>query len=104
MRGKKGVPHPDPADPPRRRANKRRGHGTWDNDRPPVAGVVGRECGRVYLEVVSRADRANLERVVEDNTASGCTVNTDEWSAYAHLSELGRSHATVGHAPGRREW
>ena len=25
-RGKKGVPHPDPADPPRRRANRRPGH------------------------------------------------------------------------------
>ena len=36
--GKKGIPHDDPADPPRRRANGRRGHGTFANDRPPVAG------------------------------------------------------------------
>ena len=28
-RGKKGIPHPDPDDPPRRRANRRRGHGTF---------------------------------------------------------------------------
>ena len=46
MRGKKGMPHLDPEDPPRRRANKARGHGTWENDRPPVCGVVGREEGR----------------------------------------------------------
>jgi hypothetical protein len=26
--GKKSTPHRDPTDPPRRRANKRRGHGT----------------------------------------------------------------------------
>ena len=31
----KGDPHLDPSDPPRRRGNKRRGHGTDENDRPP---------------------------------------------------------------------
>ena len=31
MRGKKSTLHPDPADPPRRRANKRRGRGTYAN-------------------------------------------------------------------------
>ncbi|MEQ8671902.1 MAG: hypothetical protein RIC84_01690 [Aggregatilineales bacterium] len=34
MRGKKGDEHFDPADPPRCRANKQRGHGTYANDRP----------------------------------------------------------------------
>ena len=43
--GEKGVPHLDPDDPPRHRANKRRGHGTKANDRPPVVGVVGRQTG-----------------------------------------------------------
>ena len=47
MRGKKGVPHRDPDDPPRRRANALPGHGTWANDRPPVCGTVGRESGRI---------------------------------------------------------
>jgi transposase-like protein len=103
-RGKKGAKHRDPTDPPRRRANKRRGHGTWDSDRPPVVGVVGRETGRVYLEVVHNADRATLERVVEDNTAPGCTVYTDEWGSYAHLPELDRPHAAVCHTPGKRGW
>jgi transposase-like protein len=58
----------------------------------------------VYLEVVTSASRANLERVVEDNTAAFSTVYTDEWAAYGRLPELGRGHATVCHAPGRREW
>jgi len=40
-RGKKGAPHLDPVEPPRRRANKVRGQGTRVNDRPPVCGVVG---------------------------------------------------------------
>jgi hypothetical protein len=43
--GKKGVPHTNPDDPPRQRGNKARGHGNWDNDRPPVCGVAGRESG-----------------------------------------------------------
>ena len=30
--GKKADPHPDPDDPPRRRANKQRGRGTYEND------------------------------------------------------------------------
>jgi transposase len=69
-----------------------------------VVGVVGRETSRVCLEVVERADRATLERVVEDNTTPGCTVDTDEWRPYGRLGELDRRHVAVSHAPGRREW
>lgn len=47
--GEKGVPHPDPEDPPRLRANQARGHGTWDSDRPPVLGIVGRDSGCIQL-------------------------------------------------------
>ena len=49
--GEKGILHPHPEDPPRRRANKTRGHGTWENDRPPILGVIGRKSGQVHLEV-----------------------------------------------------
>src|SRR3954447_5917607 len=78
-RGKKGVPHTDPDDPPRRRANKARGHGTWDNDRPPVCGVVGRESGRVRLTVAGHSDGPTLREVVRKASWPGATVNTDEW-------------------------
>ena len=54
--GEKGVLHPDPDDPPRRRGNKVRGHGTWDNDRPPIMGVIGRESGRIHIEVKKTVD------------------------------------------------
>ncbi len=47
--GEKGRLHPDPEDPPRRRANQARGHGTWETDRPPVLGIVGRESGQIQL-------------------------------------------------------
>ena len=53
--GEKGHKHKDPDDPPRRRANEVKGHGTWDNDRPPIVGVVGREL-RYDTSLILRAD------------------------------------------------
>ena len=102
--GEKGVAHLDPEDPPRRRANKKRGHGTKENDRPPVVGIVGRQSGEVRLEVVEHADQTTLEALVQKSTLPGTKVYTDEWSGYDHLPELGRPHATVCHTPGQREW
>ena len=96
------MPHRDPADPPRRRANKARGHGSWDSDRPPVRGVVGRESGQVRLTVTRRPDRATLERVVRKASWPLATVSTDEWGGYNGLTGMGRRHATVCHA--EREW
>jgi len=64
-----------------------RGHGTWDNDRPPVLGVVGRQSGQLYLHVAHHSTRAGLEPQVLAHTQPGTTVNTDEWGAYNHLSE-----------------
>lgn len=102
--GEKGIKHPDPEDPPRRRGNKARGHGTWDSDRPPVFGVVGRECGHIYLKVLTNSRRVDLEPAVLDRTQAGATVNTDEWGAYDHLSENDRHHVQVCHTPANRTW
>jgi transposase len=77
--GEKGSEHFDPTDPPRRRANKRRGRGTFANDRPPVLGTVGRLTGQVRLRVV--------------------IVYTDEYDSYATIE---RPHTSVCHAA--REW
>jgi transposase len=102
--GEKGILHTDPDDPPRRRANKQRGHGTFDKDRPPIAGVVGRDSGAIRLEMVHHTDKETLEAVVGDNTQRGATVNTDEWTAYNGLAEMDRIHQTVCHSPTNREW
>ena len=80
-RGKEGIPHREPDDPPRRRASKRRGHGTFADDRPPVAATIGRESGRARLHVVKNSDRPTLEGLVQATTAQGATRNTDEWRA-----------------------
>jgi transposase len=100
--GEKGVPHDDPDDPPRRRANKVRGHGTWENDRPPVCGVVGRESGQVRLRVAEHSDGETLRGVVGEATVAGAMVYTDEWSGYNGLPGMDRGHATVCHKEG--EW
>lgn len=99
MRGKKGKLHPDPEDPPRKRANKRRGHGTYGNDRPPIVGTVGRESGQVRLRMVHHTDRKTLEAHVHQFTLADTTCYTDEWPAYNHII---RKHATVCHA--EHEW
>jgi transposase len=102
--GEKGDRHARPGDPPRRRAHQRRGHGTHDNDRPPVAGVFGRESGQVRLEVLPRTDRKSLQPFVAGASRPDATVNTDEWRAYGRLAQTGRTHSTVNHTPGQRGW
>ena len=103
--GEKGVPHPEPDDPPRRRANSRRGHGTFGNDRPPVAGVVGRESGEIRLEVVESANSEELDEFVDGSCLPGTTVNTDEWSGYSRVGgRHDRTHLTVDHSGARSTW
>ena len=66
-----------------------------------MLGVVGRDTGRVRLEVVGHSSRAELEPRVLASTTPAATVNTDEWPSYGHLPEHGRGHATVCHSPAR---
>jgi len=98
-RGKKGDPHHDPADPPRRRANQHRGHGTYENDRPPIVGTVGRETSQVRLRVVHHTDETTLRHHVHQFTQADAHVCTDDWRGYDHLL---RRHATVCHS--QHEW
>ena len=98
-RGKKGDEHFDPADPPRRRANKRRGRGTYANDRPPVLGTVGRETGQVRLRVVTDTRGQTLRAHVHQFTGDGTHVYTDEYDSYNRVE---RPHSTVAH--GQHEW
>jgi hypothetical protein len=97
-RGRKGVPRADPDDRPRRRADSRRGHGTFATDRPPIAGLVGRESGEARLDVIETAGMVELDDVVDNACLEGTTVNTDEWSGYSRVGKRhGRVHRTVDH-------
>lgn len=99
MRGKKGCEHFDPDDPPRRRANKRRGRGTYANDRPPIVGTVGRQSGQVRFRVVKDTKGKTLVTHVHQFTLAGSRVYTDEYQSYNHVI---RFRATVSH--GDKEW
>jgi transposase len=96
--GEKGHKHSDPEDPPRRRANKRRGIGTMENDRPPIHGVVGRESGQIRLTVCENTQQKTIQPKVESATRQESAVYTDESSAYHHIGETGRKHGTVCHS------
>jgi transposase len=99
-RGKKGTPHRDPTDPPRRRANKRKGHGTYANDRPPIISVISRETGEQRLWVCDHADQHTCSVLVAENLPGGSSIlYTDEWQSYRGSHP---AHATVRH--GMREW
>lgn len=100
--GEKGQPQRDPADPPRRRANKRRGRGTYANDRPPVLGVVGRETGQIRLRVVPDTQQNTIEPLVEAATRPRSWVYSDEAHSFAQIGRSGRVHLTVQH--GAKEW
>jgi len=99
MRGKKGAEHFDPLDPPRCRANKRRGRGTFANDRPPVLGTIGRTSGQVRLRMVIDTKAVTLENHVHQFTVPGCHLNTDEYDSYNGIE---RQRSTVAH--GIKEW
>lgn len=88
-----------PHRPPRRRANKRRGRGTYANDRPPVLGTIGRSSGQIRLRVVHTTQAKTLVRHVHRFTLPSCHVFTDEYESYQGIQ---RQHSTVTH--GGKEW
>jgi transposase len=98
--GKKSTPHRDPTDPPRRRANQRKGHGTYANDRPPIISVIARDTGEQRFWVCDHADMRTCHDLIATNVPAGSTrLYTDEWQSY-HGSHP--AHATVCH--GVYEW
>jgi transposase len=99
-RGKKSTPHLDPDDPPRRRANKRRGRGTYANDRPPIIGVINRETHECRYWVVAHADKVTSQDIIIESLPSTSTLLfTDEGTNYINVHP---QHKTVCH--GQYEW
>jgi len=99
MRGKKSEWHADPEDPPRRRANKRRGRGTYANDRPPVCAVIGRQSKQVRIRVTANTKGKTLCPFVEQFTTTEATLYTGEYDSYNRLQ---RVRFTVCHS--QNEW
>ena len=100
--GQKGEKHLEQQDPPRCRANKRKGRGTLENDRPPILGVVGRDSGQIRITVCDSVKQSIIQPNVEHVTQSNANIYTDECHAYEHLNETGRFHSSVNHS--QKEW
>ncbi len=69
-----------------------------------MVGLIGRDSGKVALQVTPTSSTAALRGVVEATTQPTATVNTDEWRAYNWLELTRHSHPTVTHNPAQREW
>jgi transposase-like protein len=103
--GKKGETHRSPDDPPRRRANKSRGRGTWENDRPPVVGMVGRESGWACFRVCPDTKKKTIRAVVTEAAAEDTCIFTDENRSYLWLEheEESRTRKAIDHSEGWAE-
>jgi transposase-like protein len=98
--GEKSIPHRDPTDPPRRRANKARGRGTYATDRPPIIHVVSRESGEHRFWVCEHANKRTCHQLIDESIPVGSTVlSTDESNSYSGCHPM---HGTVCHSAG--EW
>jgi transposase len=99
-RGKKSPPHPDPTAPPRRRAHKRQGQGTYANDRPPIISVISPDTREQRFWVGGHAAKQTCHDLIAENVPVGSTLpSTDEWQG-DHGSHA--AHTTVGHSA--HEW
>jgi transposase-like protein len=97
-RGKKGDAHPDPLDPPRRRGNAKPGHGTFENDRPPVFQIISRESGEVRVIVCGTATKETCQGLLLQLLLPGSILYSDELSGYQGWPD----HFTVRHSA--KEW
>lgn len=99
LRGKKGVAHNSPDDPPRQRALSQHGRGNFANDRPPVLGAVGRESQDIRLAVIADTSHETLDRQLVEWTDEDSNIYTDSWQGF---DDLTRNHAQVNH--NQNEW
>jgi len=59
-----------------------------------IVGAVDRPTGQVATRAIETRDRETLHTFIEDVTAPGARVFTDEWPAYR---EMDREHESVNH-------
>jgi transposase-like protein len=62
-----------------------------------VMGMLDRESRQVRAMVVPNVKRETLQNAILDQIERGCTVYTDGYPAYDHLSKQDYIHATVNH-------
>jgi transposase len=79
---------------------KRKGKGTYENDRPPILSQISRATHEVRYWVLEHADKATMRTIVEANVLPKSTIlYTDEASNYPNVHPR---HASACH--GVKEW
>lgn len=96
-RGKKSTLHPEPDDPPRRRANSRRGVGTFEGDRPPIMSLISRDTGECRYWVLDRTNQATVRTVLHESLPLAATVWLYTDGSRAYPGSYPR-HASVNHS------
>lgn len=84
---------------PRRRGLRRRGRGTWSQDKPPIFILVERGGLEDYVPS-SDVEAETALKVIGRRVSEGSTVYTDSFKAYLSLSEAGYKHESVNHSAG----
>jgi transposase len=86
---------------PRRRGLKRRGRGTWSEDKPAVFILVERGGGEDYIPS-GDVEAETALRIIRRRVLEGSTIYTDSFKAYLGLCGVGYGHEAVNHSVG--EW
>jgi len=78
-RGKNSTPHHDPRDPLCRRANQRKGHETYEHDRPPIISIISRDMDEQRWWVCDHADTRTCTALIAENLPpNGTRLSTDK--------------------------
>jgi len=95
--GQKGEEQDDPDDPPRQRANPRRGRGTYEQDRPVIVGTVGRDSDRLQLTIAPDNRNETLVPLVGQQVAEEAILFTDEAYHFQVVAEQVDTHYALNH-------
>jgi transposase-like protein len=66
-----------------------------------IVGILERDSGRCWLEVVARRNAAALEQIITAHVLPGTIIVTDAWAAYANVDQINNGvyqHEVVVHA------
>jgi len=79
-----------------KRVRGKRGRGAAG--KTPVFGILKRDDGTVYVNIVKNCSKAQLMPVIEGKILEGSTIHTDGWKAYDGLILNGYDHYRVYHS------
>ena len=86
--------------PPRKRALKKRGRGTYATDKPPVVTIVHRKSKYTSFSVEKNLSKDLISRKIDEFVDKEAILFTDEYSIYSNIIEHEKinDHLTVNHS------